>query len=101
MAFELIIKPIVIFDIEEAVEYYEKKVAGLGNRFYNQFLASLTDIQNKPFTYSYIKDPVRRCKIEHFPYKVFYTVDEKTVFIIGVAHTKRSNSFVRRRLRLL
>ncbi len=101
MVFKLVIKPIVIFDVEEAVNYYEKKVSGLGKRFYKQFLLSLSDIQHKPLTYSYVKKPVRRCKIESFPYKIFYTLSEDTVSILGVAHAKRSNAFVRRRLRLL
>ncbi|MEJ7677931.1 MAG: type II toxin-antitoxin system RelE/ParE family toxin [Segetibacter sp.] len=101
MAFKLLIKPIVFVDIDEAVDYYEKKVNGLGKRFYNDFLASLTNIQNKPLTYSYAKDPVRRCKIETFPYKIFYLVSEDTIFILGVAHAKRNNAFVKRRLRLL
>lgn len=101
MVFELLIKPIVFVDIDEAVYYYEKKVNGLGKRFYNNFLASLTNIQNKPLTYSYVKDPVRRCKIETFPYKIFYLVSKDTISILGVAHAKRSNAFVKRRLRLL
>ncbi|MCY7421470.1 MAG: type II toxin-antitoxin system RelE/ParE family toxin [Chitinophagaceae bacterium] len=101
MDFKLIIKPIALLDVEEAVDYYEKKVSGLGRRFYNQYLASVTDIQNKPFTYSYNVENVRRYKIESFPYKIFYTVTEKTILILGVTHAKRSNAFVRRRLRLL
>lgn len=101
MVFKLIVKPIVFFDLEEAVDYYEKKVSGLGRRFYNQFLATVEDIQKKPFTYSYVKNPVRRCKIEKFPYKVFYTVTKETTFILGVAHAKRSNAFIRWRLKLL
>ena len=101
MVFKLIIKPIVFSDLEEAVEYYEKKVTELGKRFYDQFLDAVNDIHGKPFTYSYAKDPVRRCKIKNFPYKIFYLISEDTVFILGLAHAKRSNAFVRRRLRLL
>lgn len=37
MAFKLLIKPIVFVDIDEAVDYNEKKVNGLGKRFYNHF----------------------------------------------------------------
>jgi toxin ParE1/3/4 len=101
MVFKIVIKPIVLLDVEEAILYYQKKLAGLGKRFYNQFLSTITHIQNKPFTFSYVKDPVRRCKIENFPYKVFYIVADDTIFILGVTHAKRSNAFVKRRLRLL
>lgn len=101
MVFELLIKPIVFVDIDEAIEYYENQLAGLGKRFYSHFLASLGDIHNQPLTYSYVKDPVRRCKIKSFPYKIFYLISDDTIFILGVAHSKRSNAFVRRRLKLM
>jgi toxin ParE1/3/4 len=101
MAFSLIIKPIVFSDAEEAVLFYNKRVTGLGKRFYNSLLTALTQIQLSPFAYSYIKEPVRRLKIEKFPYKVFYIINTETVIIIGISHAKRSNAFVKRRLRLL
>ncbi len=44
MVFKLIIKPIVFVDIDKAVEYYGKRVGGLGKLFYNHFLAALEDI---------------------------------------------------------
>ncbi len=100
MAFKIIIKPIVFIDAEEAVIYYEKKSKGLGKRFYNNFLIAVNDIQLKPFTYSYIKKPMKKHLIKKFPYKVFYKVTSDTIFIIGIAHTKRSNALVKRRLKL-
>ena len=101
MAFKIIIKPVVFADAEDAVIYYEKKSKGLGKRFYKNFLAALNEIQAKPFTYSFIKKPVRRHLITKFPYKVFYLVDGVTIFIIGVSHAKRSNAFVRKRIKLI
>jgi len=97
--FEVIVKPIVFLDAEEAVKYYEKKLVGLGKRFYDGFLFALTEIEKKPFVHSYIQPPVRRYKVKKFPYKVFYIIENTTIFIIGVAHAKRSNAFVKRRLR--
>lgn len=101
MVFKLIIKPIVFDDAEEAINYYEKKVKDLGNRFYNSLLISLNEIQLNPFNYAYIKTPVRRHIISKFPYKIYYLVSKQTIYIIGISHAKRSNSFVKRRLRLI
>jgi toxin ParE1/3/4 len=101
MVFELIIKPIVFDDAEEAINYYEKKLKGLGNRFYSSFLASLNEIQLNPLNYAYIKKPVRRHIIFKFPYKIYYLVSEQTIYVIGISHTKRSNAFVKSRLRLI
>ena len=101
MDFKILIKPIVFVDAEEAVLYYEKKLLGLGKRFYEKFLTSLNKIHEKPFTYSFVKGPVRRCRIEKFPYKIFYVVNSDTIFIIGLSHAKRSNAFIKRRLKML
>lgn len=45
MAFKIIIKPITFADAEEAVIFYEKRLTGLGKRFYNSFLFALEEIQ--------------------------------------------------------
>ena len=101
MAFKIVIKPIVFADAEEAVTWYEKKLTGLGKRFYNSFLSALGEIQSKPYSFSYVKKPVRRHNLKKYPYKIFYLIAENSIIIIGVSHTKRSNTFVKRRLRLL
>ena len=101
MAFKLVIKPIVFDDAEEAVAYYENKWTGLGKRFYNNFLQSLDDIKANPFTYTHVTKSVRRHPIKKFPYKVYYLVTNELIFVIGVSYAKRSNAFVKRRLKLL
>lgn len=79
MAFEIIIKPIVFVDADEAIEYYEKKSRGLGHRFYNKMIESLNEIQSNPYNYSYVKKPVRRHRISKYPYKIFYVVSKETI----------------------
>lgn len=101
MAFKIIIKPIVIDDTTDIVSYYDKESQLLGKRFYNQYLQSISKIETTPFAFSYVKSPVRRCKISKFPYKIYYSINSDTILILGVAHAKISNAFVRRRLKLL
>lgn len=69
MAFKLIIKPIVFIDIEESLIFYKDISNKLSERFYNNFLQSVKDIQLSPHNCSYIKIPVRRHCIKEFPYK--------------------------------
>ncbi|MES2645546.1 MAG: hypothetical protein V4717_01630 [Bacteroidota bacterium] len=101
MDFKILIKPIVFVDAEEAVMYYEKKLPGLGKRFYEQFLITLNKIHAKPHIFSFVKGSVRRCRIEKFPYKIFYLIQSDTIFIIGLSHAKRSNTFIKRRLKMV
>lgn len=99
MAFKVIVKPITFLDVDEAIIYYEKRSSGLGKRFYFAFLSCIEKIEAYPIHYRFAKDPVRRCRIEKFPFKVFYLISGETIFILGVAHDKRSNTFIKRRLR--
>jgi len=55
----------------------------------------------KPSAFSYVKKPVRRHLIKKFPYKIFYLITGDSIIVIGVSHAKRSNAFVRKRLRLI
>jgi hypothetical protein len=56
MAFEIIIKPILINDTTDIVSYYDKESEGLGRRFYNQFLLSLAKIENPSFYFLLCKE---------------------------------------------
>ena len=99
MAFDLIIKPIVWFDLNEAIEWHEKESPGLGKRFFKSFEKTKENILRPPATYPNITPQVKRILIKNFPYKVFYTISEKKIFIIGVVHSKRSNAFIRKKLK--
>lgn len=72
-----------------------------GGRFYEHLLFSFQQLQTNPFSYTYVKEPVRRILVNKFPYKIFYIVEQGTIIVIGISHAKRSNAFVKRRLNLL
>lgn len=99
MVFDLIIKPIVFVDVEEAIGFYNKKSNELATRFYQSFLNSLEEIRINPHYYFFISKPVRRHVIKKFPYKIFYVVEENKIVIIGISHAKRSNRFIKSKLK--
>ena len=101
MAFKIIIKPIVFFDLDEALMWYEGEQSGLGQRFYKSFENAINRIKKNPHAFFDVIPGVKRILLKKFPYKVFYTISEKNVFVIGISHAKRSNSYIRKRLRLL
>jgi plasmid stabilization system protein ParE len=99
MAFEILIKPIVWFDLEEAITWYENESPGLGKRFFKSFVDAKENIVAHPTAYINVTPTVKRILLKNFPYKLFYTIAENTIYIIGVAHAKRSNAFIRRKLK--
>lgn len=98
MGFEIIIKPLARIDLDEAILWYENKLNGLGERFYQAFLTASETIRKSPEAFMEISPDIRRIIIKKFPYKVFYTIAENKVFIIGIMHAKRSAGFITSRL---
>ena len=100
MAFKVFIKPLTFFEIDEALFWYEKQLPGLGQRFLNELEKCIDQITQYPKRYLLIELPVRRILLKTFPYKLFYLIkDESEVVVIALIHTKRSNRFVRQRIK--
>ena len=99
MGFKLIIKSVVWLDLDEAIEWYEKESPGLGKRFIKNFEDAKEKILKQPTAYGNVTPEVKRILLKSFPYKIFYHLSADTIFIIGLAHTKRSKTFIRRKLK--
>jgi toxin ParE1/3/4 len=99
MAFEVVVKPQAWFDLVGAMLWYDSKRQNLGREFFNDFEVAIERIKTNPNAFREIMPEVKRILIKRFPYKVFYTVTENTIYIIGVAHAQRSNTFVKKRLK--
>lgn len=99
MGFKLIINPVVWLDLDEAIEWYEKESPGLGKRFTKNFEDAKEKILKQPTAYGNVTPEVKRILLKSFPYKIFYHFSGNIIFIIGVAHSKRSKSYIRRKLK--
>jgi toxin ParE1/3/4 len=100
MAFNLVVKPIVYTDLDDAIVWYENKVKGLGKRFLFQVEKAKQQIQSNPHHYSIFHKNIRRVLVDKFPYKIYYLISEETVLILGISHAKRSKAFINRRLKV-
>lgn len=100
MAFKILFKPIALIDVDEAISWYEKELKGLGYRFLNRLTEALEELKVNPNAYQIIYSPVRRMLLKSFPYKILYFIrDPETIIILGVIHTKRSNRYIKKRLK--
>ena len=95
MVYELIIKPIVFLDVEEALLFYKTISGNVARKFYESFLQSIEEIKQSPDSYLYIIKPVRRHIIRKFPYSIYYVISDNKIIVIGVAHAKRSNKYIK------
>ncbi len=101
MAFEIEVKPIALLDIDEAIDWYDKELKGLGFRFLLKIDEAFLRISTNPHSFMVIHDPVRRVLLKSFPYKVLYFIkDSKTVVVIAVIHLRRSKRYTKRRSKI-
>ena len=89
----------IIFDelakaeLEEAIEYYEIEMKGLGYKFQNGIKRVLRIIREMPNLGSLESENVKRYFLHKFPYKVLYSIEKDHIFIIAIAHTHRKPSY--------
>src|SRR5262245_47674472 len=89
MSLPLIISPEAEADIAEAKGWYERRRAGLGERFLLCVEAALDQIRRAPTAATEVYPGVRRVVARQFPYGVFYQLDADLIAVIAVYHSKR------------
>lgn len=90
--------PEALEEFEQAVLYYEKRQAGLGERFAASVESAIDHIVISPDTWSILEFPVRRRLTRVFPYAVLYANFEDHVLIVAIMHCHRKPGFWKDRL---
>lgn len=88
-------------DLDSGAEWYASRAAGLDAKFIIKVRLSLHRIGTNPFTFSPVKKKsrYRKCKVAGFPYMIYYFINNNTVEIIAIIHTKRLNKFRKKHLK--
>ena len=80
-------------EIEDASNYLEREVEGLGVRFRREIRLTLERIRRYPNSWAIERGDVRRCFVHKFRYKVLYSVESDHIFVIAVAHQHRKPDY--------
>lgn len=89
----------IIFDdlaaeeFNDAIEYYEFQVHGLGKSYREEIKRALRTIKRFPKIGSIEEDDIRRYILHRFPYKIMYSIEKDYIYIIAIAHTHREPSY--------
>lgn len=86
-------------DIQEAIEWYELQLKGLGQRYKTQTIKSINSLKKNPFVFSVKYNDIHCRKIEKFPFLIHYVIDEniKIITVFAVFHTSRNPEIWRKR----
>lgn len=89
-------------ELQIAAQWYEDRVAGLGERFLIDAVEALAAIEKHPRRFarsSYrTSREIRRRTLERFPYSIIYQVSASESVVVAVAHASRKPGYWRDRL---
>jgi hypothetical protein len=76
-------------ELAEAVVYYAGEAPGLGDRFLAEVEAAVNLVQAHPLAWMPLSHRTRRCRIQHFPFGLFYQVRADEILILSVMDLRR------------
>jgi hypothetical protein len=101
MKFTIKYNPEFFNDIVIAVDWYNEKQTGLGDKLFNNVQNQTAKLSKTALLFSIKYDNIRCMRIEKFPYMVHYRVNEqtKTVKVEALFHTSRDpKSWTKRKI---
>lgn len=100
MSYRLEVRPDVLIDIEEAVQWYENREPGLGVDFARDVLHAIDSLALNPLIYRlrHRRQNVRWLLLDRFPYRVIYRVSGNLITVFAVLHSARHDRQWKKRL---
>jgi plasmid stabilization system protein ParE len=84
MSLPLVVRAAAQLDMLAARDYYEQRLAGLGDEFVTAAEQLFERIAGMPQMYGVVSGDVRRAKLRRFPYVVYYRVLTDQVVVLAV-----------------
>lgn len=76
-------------ELAEAMTYYSGIEPGLGARFLAEVEAAVGLIETHPQAWMPLSPRTRRCRVNHFPFGLFYQVRAEEILIVAVMDLRR------------
>ena len=87
----VIVRPLAVAEIAEAVTWYEDQCPGLGEELADEIIQALRRAQESPELFRILRprDGMRRVLTERFPYRVFFSIIGESLYVHAVLHGAR------------
>ena len=86
--------PLTASDLNNAIQYYNRQRARLGDELRSEVYAAIKRIRENPFQFAIVEHEVRRCFVRRFPYSVqFRLIGEAAIRILLIRHHRRHPGF--------
>ncbi len=92
MEYDLLISPTAFDETDNAYDYYENQLPGLGKRFLKSLEEAYQKLSHTPQYYTYInfEKDLRDIKIKDFPFVVIFQIMNEKVLVLRVFNTNRN-----------
>lgn len=97
MTWPLVIQRIAKRDIADAIRWYDRQRAGLGDEFESDLDAAFQRLQNGPPFVAPIYREVRFAKLQRFPFVVYFRQQPDRIEVLAVLHAKRDPKILQQR----
>jgi hypothetical protein len=86
-------------DLIQGFRFYEDKVAGLGDYFLSILFTDIERLKTTAGIHPTLYRSFHRSLSKRFPFAIYYTIKENTVYIRAIVDCRRDPSWIRRHLR--
>lgn len=77
-------------EVDEAAVWFNKQVDGRGVNFLDELDRVVRLIKSYPFASTKLERDIRKCLFARFPYSLIYGIEEQTIVVTAVAHSRRA-----------
>jgi plasmid stabilization system protein ParE len=77
-------------ELIEASEWYESKRVGLALEFIAETDRCVSLASKNPLQFAIVRGDIRRAVLDHFPYSIYFRVEESRIVILAVFHGRRN-----------
>jgi toxin ParE2 len=85
-------------ELDDAVEFYNYEVPGLGDAFLAEVLNALNRIGEFPEAWHPCSKRTRRCQTRRFPYGIIYQKRDHEILVVAVANLHREPDYWKNRV---
>jgi len=87
----VIFRPAAVDDLVAVAAWYETQATGLGENLVDEILAAVRRAQENPelFRVVHRHGNVRRVLANRFPYRIFFSVVDETLYVHAILHGAR------------
>ena len=96
---EIFFAPLARLEFVDAVAWYEKQHAGLGDKFGVEVHIALQKVLISPERFRLASSAMHKAILHRFPYSIYYSIELNAINVVSVFHGVRNPAELRRRLK--